>query len=38
VRALAERYGDPAGDRVHFSAQSVRYRWLDVAQQQARAG
>jgi hypothetical protein len=38
VRALAERYGDPAGDRVHFSAQSARYRWLDVAQQQARAG
>jgi hypothetical protein len=38
VRVLAERYGDSAGDRVHFSPQSVRYRWLDLAQRRLRAG
>jgi hypothetical protein len=38
VRTLAERYGDPASDRVHFSAESVRYRWLDLAQRQPRDG
>jgi hypothetical protein len=32
MRTLAEWYGDPVGDRVHFSPQSVRYRWLDLAQ------
>jgi hypothetical protein len=37
VRDLAERYGDPAGDGVHFSPQSVRYRWLDLAQLRTRA-
>jgi hypothetical protein len=38
VRILAERHGDPVGDRVHFSPQSVRYRWLDLAQRRPRAG
>ena len=38
VRALAEHYGDPAGEGVHFSPQSVRYRWLDLAQRHAWAG
>jgi hypothetical protein len=38
VRDLAERYGDPAGERVHSSAQSVRYLWLDRAQRRQRAG
>jgi hypothetical protein len=37
VRDLAERYGDPAGEGVHFSPQSVRYRWLDLAQRRRRA-
>jgi hypothetical protein len=37
VRTLAERHGDPVGDRVHFSPQSVRYRWLDLAQRRPRA-
>jgi hypothetical protein len=37
VRDLAERYSDPAGEGVHFSAQSVRYRWLDLAKRR-RAG
>jgi hypothetical protein len=37
VRTLAERYGDPAGGGVHFSPQSVRYRWLDLAQRRPRA-
>ena len=36
VRTLADRYGDPVGDRVHFSPQSVRYRWLDLAQRRIR--
>jgi MoaA/NifB/PqqE/SkfB family radical SAM enzyme len=38
VRDLAEQYGDPVGDRVHFSPESVRYRWLDLAQRRSRAG
>jgi hypothetical protein len=38
VRTLAERRDNPAGDRVHFSPQSVRYRWLDLAQRLPRAG
>lgn len=37
VRDLAERYGDPGGDRVHFSPESPRSRWLDLARRQ-RAG
>jgi hypothetical protein len=36
VRELAERYGDPQGERIHFSAGSVRHRWLDLAQQAKR--
>jgi hypothetical protein len=32
VRELAEHYGDPQGNRVHFWAESVRRRWLDLAQ------
>jgi MoaA/NifB/PqqE/SkfB family radical SAM enzyme len=28
---LARRYGDPSGLKVHFSAESLRYRWLDTA-------
>jgi hypothetical protein len=38
LHTLAEQYGDPAGDRVHFSLQSVRYRWLDLAQRRRQAG
>jgi hypothetical protein len=38
VRTLAEWHGDPVGGRVHFSPQSVRYRWLDLAQRRPRAG
>ncbi|HVA92744.1 MAG TPA: radical SAM protein [Chloroflexota bacterium] len=38
VPDLAERYGDPEGDRVHFSPESVRYRWLDLAGRRPRAG
>jgi hypothetical protein len=38
VRDLAERYGDPEGDRVHFSPESVRYRWLDLAQRRRGPG
>ena len=34
VRELAERYGDPGGDRAHFGERSLRYRWLDLAQQE----
>jgi hypothetical protein len=34
VRELAERYGDPAGDRVHLWEESPRRRWLDLAQQE----
>jgi hypothetical protein len=37
VRDLAQRYGDPRGDRVHFSPESVRYRWLDLAQRRLQA-
>jgi hypothetical protein len=36
VRELAERYGDPAGDRVHLWAESMRRLWLDRAQQERR--
>jgi hypothetical protein len=32
MRELAERFGDPAGDRVHFWPRSLRYRWLDLAE------
>jgi hypothetical protein len=38
ARSLAERYGDPEGDRVHFWAESLRRRWLDLAQQAQRTG
>jgi hypothetical protein len=34
VRALAERYGDPVGERIHLWAESLRRRWLDLAQQE----
>jgi hypothetical protein len=34
VRELAERYGDSKGDRIHLWAESLRRRWLDVAQQE----
>ncbi len=36
VRELAERYGNPTGERVHFGAHSIRYRWLDLALRAAR--
>jgi hypothetical protein len=36
TRALAEQYGDPDGQRVHLSAESLRRRWLDLAQQAQR--
>jgi hypothetical protein len=36
VRELAERYGDPQGDRIHLWAESLRRRWLDLAQQDRR--
>lgn len=36
VQELAARYGDAKGQRVHFSAESLRYRWLDLAQKAAR--
>jgi hypothetical protein len=32
VAKLAARYGDRSGQGVHFSAESVRYLWLDRAQ------
>jgi hypothetical protein len=35
VRDLAERYGDPEGDRIHFWAELPRRRWLDLAQRAA---
>jgi hypothetical protein len=28
---LARRFGDPQGLQVHFSPESMRYRWLDAA-------
>jgi hypothetical protein len=37
VRTLAERHGDPAGNGVHFDPESVRKRWLDLAQRRPRA-
>ncbi len=36
IRELAERYGDPSGDRVHLWEESPRRRWLDLAQQAIR--
>jgi hypothetical protein len=36
VRELAERYGDTEGDRIHLWAESLRRRWLDLAQQEQR--
>jgi hypothetical protein len=36
IRELAERHGDLQGDRVHFSAESLRRRWLDLAQHEQR--
>jgi hypothetical protein len=38
IRELAERYGDPNDDRVHLWAESVRRRWLDLAQQARHPG
>jgi hypothetical protein len=37
VAGLAARRGDPHGQAVHFSADSVRYLWLDRAQRAPRA-
>jgi hypothetical protein len=37
VCELAERYGDLAGERVHLHEESLRRRWLDLAQQARRA-
>ena len=37
VRELAERFGDPQSRRVHFSSESMRFRWLDTARQETRA-
>jgi hypothetical protein len=37
VAGLAARRGDPHGQAVHFSADSVRYLWLDRAQRARRA-
>jgi hypothetical protein len=34
VREMAERYGDPRGDHIHLWAESLRRRWLDLAQQE----
>jgi hypothetical protein len=36
VAELAARHGDPDGQGVHFSADSVRYLWLDRAQPERR--
>ncbi len=36
IAKLAARYGDAAGRRVHFNAESVRWLWLDRAQQAMR--
>ncbi len=38
VEELAARYGDPAGQGVHFTETSVRYLWLDRAQGAGRTG
>ena len=38
TRALAEQYGDPEGQRIHLSAESLRQRWLDLAQPAQRTG
>jgi hypothetical protein len=37
IHKLAERYGDPQGDRVHLWVDSMRRLWLDRAQQGQRA-
>jgi MoaA/NifB/PqqE/SkfB family radical SAM enzyme len=34
--ALAKQYGDPAGQHIHLEAESLRRRWLDLAQQAQR--
>jgi hypothetical protein len=36
TRALAEQYGDPEGQRIHLEAESLRRRWLDLAQRAQR--
>jgi hypothetical protein len=36
LRELAERHGDPAGERVHLGEESMRRLWLDRAQQARR--
>jgi hypothetical protein len=36
VEELAARYGDPAGQGLHFSEASVRYLWLDRARRAGR--
>jgi hypothetical protein len=36
VAELAAQHGDPHGQAVHFTATSVRYRWLDRAQRARR--
>ncbi len=33
VQELAGYFGDATGQRIHFSADSLRFRWLDLAQQ-----
>jgi hypothetical protein len=37
-RDLADWYGDVVGERIHLSAESLRRRWLDRAQQAQRMG
>lgn len=36
VDELADRFGDPEGRAVHFTSESVRYRWLDLARPSER--
>lgn len=38
VPELAVRFGDPEGRGVHFTSESVRYRWLDLARRAGRGG
>jgi hypothetical protein len=38
IRELAKRYGNPAGERIHLCAASLRNRWLDLAQLAQRTG
>jgi hypothetical protein len=33
VQELAAQFGNADGQRVHFTPASMRYRWLDLAQQ-----